>query len=330
MPIFTNRLIREAEMDEVFARNLVQSPAFATRFLEASDGRHAEGPLEVSRQTRHVQHGGTIDLDIKVGDRFRLLVENKIDARESYTSAGIAQRDRYRASAAGHALAGVPTLTILLCPEIFGGAGMGSGFDRMIHYEQLRGTLPPDDAELLERAIQQAKAPYVPVENEFNTGFFQHYEMLVANDYPALAFKAKRRDGGARPATSKTMYFDTGKTLGKLPWFTPTLRMSHQCLDETEPSASVKIMIGTWARHVDRLEAPQSLADIDGYIRRAGASLALAVDTPRLYVDRPFSDLVVDVRAGLEAAMRLARWWRGNPEVLRRWQEQVSGREPRG
>jgi hypothetical protein len=100
-------------------------------------------------------------------------------------------------------------------------------------------------------------------------------------------------------------------------------RMSHQCLDEKEPSASVKIMIGTWAKYAHHIPTPSNLKEVGAYLRNAAASLALTIDTPRLYVEMPFASQIQNVREGLDATMRLRQWWGSNHKTLDDWSRTV-------
>jgi hypothetical protein len=95
--------------------------------------------------------------------------------------------------------------------------------------------------------------------------------------------------------------------------------MSLQCHDSGAPSASVKIMLPGWARLANRMEPPVSLRDIRGYLRRAGGSLGIVIDTSRLDTQKPFADQADDVADALESALRLQRWWNANESVLKNW-----------
>jgi hypothetical protein len=117
---------------------------------------------------------------------------------------------------------------------------------------------------------------------------------------------------------SRTIYFDVPRTL-RLHTDVPRPRMSLQCWDSGAASASVKIMLGNGAALADRLSVPQSLRDIGGYLRPAGRSLGIVVDTPRLDTQRPFDEQADDVTEALEAAVRLQGWWNENDDTLRQW-----------
>jgi hypothetical protein len=78
-------------------------------------------------------------------------------------------------------------------------------------------------------------------------------------------------------------------------------------------------MIGGWGYFSRRMLAPSSLADIGGYLRPAGRSLAIVIDTLRLDTKRPLFGQIEAVVEGLEAALRLQSWWNANHQVLLGW-----------
>jgi hypothetical protein len=123
---------------------------------------------------------------------------------------------------------------------------------------------------------------------------------------------------GIRPTDSRTIYFDVNRIL-KTHLNVPKPKMSLQCWDSAAPSASVKIMMADLAHLADTLKNPQDLEDSGGYLRRAGRSLGIVIDTPRLETQRPLEDQADDVVEGLEAALRLQRWWDNNATLLRSW-----------
>ena len=99
--------------------------------------------------------------------------------------------------------------------------------------------------------------------------------------------------------------------------------MSLQCWDSSALSASVKIMLPKWGRFCKSLTPDASLSDIGAYLRPAGQSLGLVVDTPRLETQHPFADQVAEVTEGLEAALRLQAWWSENHCQLKTWAQAI-------
>lgn len=64
---------------------------------------------------------------------------------------------------------------------------------------------------------------------------------------------------------------------------------------------------------------PSDLADIGGYLRPAGRSLGIVIDTLRLDTQLSFQDQWDDIVEALEAAIRLQGWWNNNSLVLAKW-----------
>jgi hypothetical protein len=76
-------------------------------------------------------------------------------------------------------------------------------------------------------------------------------------------------------------------------------------------------MLGGWGTRAGSIPVPASLAEIGGYIRPAGRSLGLVIDTPQLDTQMPFDAQVPAVEEGLEAARRLMRWWNHHADTLK-------------
>ena len=101
--------------------------------------------------------------------------------------------------------------------------------------------------------------------------------------------------------------------------------MSLQCWDNAARSASVKIMLPDRAALSEQLLVPQSLSDIGGYLRSAGRSLGIVIDSPRLNTQRPFAEQADDIVEALESALRLQGWWNENSDILRQWTAREGG-----
>jgi hypothetical protein len=312
------RRIYERDTDNLFSRALMQNPDFARRFLELVDQRSENGIVTLAPQTPHKAEGhrGSIDLELTRADGALLLIENKIDAGYSVTRTGDPQPDRYRASIAALQSRGVNAASVLLAPEIYlRGTRHGDAFDHHVSYEALRPGLTGTDLALLDAAILQAATPYDPVPNPSSAAFFADYEAFARTNFPELVIKHNPNGNGVRPTASRTIYFDVPRTLRT--WADlPRPRMSLQCRDSGAPSASVKIMLGGWGSRASQIPVPDSLVEIGGYIRPAGRSLGLVIDTPQLETQMPFDAQVPAAEEGLEAARRLARWWNHHAEAL--------------
>jgi hypothetical protein len=311
--------IYERQTDALFARALVSNSGFATAFLTAFDGITENNIANLSTQTRHrgVGHRGSIDLEIIRADGAILLIENKIDAGYSVTSAGDPQPDRYRASVAALRDEGRTAASILLAPELYlANTRHSTAFDHLISYEALCCALSGDDLALLEAAIEQAATPYDPVPNASSGAFHVDFKNFAAKHFPELVIKRNPNGNDVRPGGSNTVYFDVPRTLRN--WSNlPRPRMSLQCRDKGAPSASVKIMLGGLGRQADNIAVPQGLSEIGGYIRPAGQSLGLVLDTPQLDTQQAFDAQVANVEEGLEAARKLTAWWNRHAETLK-------------
>lgn len=315
--------IFESQVDQILARNLRTSRKFASAFARAALLKGSSSVLKVTSQANHRSSVGTIDLDIVLSGNRRLLIENKINAKYSVTDDGD-QPSRYRRTAQSFRDHGIDCHTVLVAPHAYLRArGEACGFDRRISYEDLCDWLSGDDRSTLLAAIEQARAPYIGQAVEANTIFFAEYGELVASDYPSLILKKSPNADGGRPATSRSIYFDVPKTLTIYPCI-PRPTMSIQCWEQAQPTPSVKIMLGKWAASHQRFPAPESLSKIGGYLRPAGQSLGIAIDTPLMIVERPFAEQIDAIRRGLDATVRLQNWWEANEETLRRWAQIAS------
>ena len=80
-------------------------------------------------------------------------------------------------------------------------------------------------------------------------------------------------------------------------------------------------MIRGWAKHLASVRplATVALAGTGFYIRPAGSSLGIVVDTPRLDTMRPVAEQLDGIGAALAATERLAKWWNGNGSGLAEW-----------
>ena len=310
--------IYERQTDALFLTAFTKNPAFAAAFLEAIDAIPGNRVRSVASQTRHrgTGHAGTIDLEITRQDGSILLVENKIDAGYSVTRVGDPQPDRYRASVAALRASGRSAASVLLAPDVYlRGTRHGAAFDHQISYEALRPAFHGDDLALLDAAILQAVTPYDPEPNTSSAAFFAAYLDFARQHFPELVIKRNPNGNGVRPTGSNTIYFDVPKTLRD--WaHLPRPRMSLQCRDSAAPSASVKIMLGGWAARAQTMSAPDSFVETGGYIRPAGRSLGLVIDTPQLDTQMPLDAQVPVVEEGLDAARRLTAWWNRHADQI--------------
>ncbi len=96
-------------------------------------------------------------------------------------------------------------------------------------------------------------------------------------------------------------------------------RISLQALDSNAPSASAKLMIGGWGGLAGCAPAPDSVTAIGAYLRPAGRSLGIVIDTPRLDTQAPFEAQCEAAREGLQALERLQTRWNDTGADMARW-----------
>ena len=320
--MISNR-IYERDTDAIFIRAFRTNPTFVNGFAKLTRAATADASVIVSGQTKHLRHSGSIDIDVTFQSCPRLLIENKIDAGYSITSAGVGQPERYQATVSEYRRNGIDANSVLLAPQKYLDTTRSSHkFDCCVSYEELIPFLEGGEKLVVEAAIQQAEKPYEPIRNDSTSDFFASYREFVEAQFPSLAIKYNPNAGGTRPTGSQTIYFNVPQTLKKYSHL-PTVSMSLQCRDKKYPSASVKIMIGKWGRLFDRLSIFQELVDIGGYLRPAGQSLGIVIDTPRLNTQSDFYGQIESVAEGLEAALRLQYWWHHEEKQLKQWTSEV-------
>lgn len=311
--------VYERDLDTLFIESLRNNDDFLASFMKSATGDFKlPYKLIVSGQTKHRGSSGSIDIELNFYESKRLLlIENKIDARYSITLSGLGQVDRYKKTTNILRKAGVDARSVLLAPKSYRiGTKFADQFDSYVDYESLRDTLFGKELELLESAINQTSLPYEPVLNVSTTNFFEKYRVFVSTEYPHLKLKSNPNAGGVRPSGSNTIYFDVQKTLVLHNNF-PKPRMSLQFLDSNHSTASVKIMIGKWGKFSNELKLNSAFDDIGAYLRPAGQSLGLVIDTPRLNTQEDFHHQLEDIVEGLEAASRLQTWWNTNGRKLK-------------
>ena len=304
--------ITEARIDALFARNLGR-PEFAASFLSLARVRGVIA--KILTQYPHPMGRGSVDLHLTLTDGAEILVENKIDA--AWSVAGESQPIRYRESTAILRGRGIKSGSLLLAPQVYLSASRdGALFDRQVSYGACLDHLDGDDHTCLAAAIAQAGRPYEPEPDQASGDFFSAFRAHVSTCYPQLVLKREPNGNGVRPTGSRTFYFEAARTL-RLHSGLPKPKMSLQAWDSGASSPSVKIMLGGLAAQSDRVAVPDGLRAIGGYIRPAGGSLGLVVDTPRLNTDLPFIDQRAAVDTALRRATDLRSWWDAQGAALR-------------
>lgn len=320
--------IYEKDVDELLERRLTGDSKFVEQFVSRIS-EQLPNPVSfkrigVDRQVAHEGASGTIDLLIRLFDEkkenARLLVENKLDS--SFTPT---QPQRYGSTSLAMSKRGRPAYAVICAPRDYLLASKYlDPFHARIAYEEFADWIDGEDRELADLAILRFSMPYepeaVPEVAEFHAG----YEALAKTIAPELSVKKNPNPKGERPEASRTIYFKVRECLPSYD-FLPTLRFSHQCWDSSALSPSVKIMFDGWAVHEQKLKAVASdaLGNTNFYLRKAGRSLGLVADTPRMDNKRAVSQQYESVSKGVRAAAALRAWMFANESILREWASTV-------
>ena len=327
--------VTESALDGVIERLLLTDREVAAMLLDAAALEAGFDRVTTARQVRHVGASGTADLVVRywLGSACTamLLVENKIDA--GFTPD---QPARYAISRDAQRTAVPVVATVLLAPAIYlAGSKLASGFDAAVSYERLLPFATGTDGELIAVAIERAESPYEPVPVAAVMDFFTGYAELARNTAPDLVLKRNPNSAGARPEASRTIYFDAQRSGFAGYGFLlkegqpASLRVSHQCWDSGAPNPSVKAMLDGWARYLP-IASPVLAPALRGsgiYLRPAGRSLALVLDTGRLDNMRAVAGQEAVILDALSKLQRLREAWNGLEEPLRRAAALVTQRE---
>jgi hypothetical protein len=316
--------VLECDVDVVLARRLLSDKKFQNSFLGYVIQRSGV-PMQfkrvgVDQQARHEGTSGTIDILVRLlGEKAevgRLLIENKLDS--SFTPT---QPERYASSAVAMSRAGRTAIAVICAPEKYlARSKYLAPFRVSVSYEAVSGWLDGDDKALLLDAILRFEMPYEPDPVPAVADFHEGYAKLVQQIAPELIVKPNPNPRRERPQDSRTIYFLTKRTLPLFPYL-PPLRFSHQCWDKSAPSASVKVMFGKWAKHeafIRKISA-RTLGNTGIYVRKAGDSLGLVIDTPRLNNTQPVASQLSAVSTGIRAAAALRSWMFANESALADW-----------
>ena len=314
--------VTEREIDAVLSRTLSANHGAVRACLTAAAprcGSVAFDRVTVERQVVHRDTHGTADLVLRLWLREEniamILIENKIDA--GFTPD---QPERYAISRDAHRLGRSAGLvaTLLVSPAIYiAGSRLKAAFDGTLSYEDLLPFMDVQDRVRIKLAIERASSPYEPVPVQRVMSFFEGYAAIAAAWFPDLCMKSNPNSANARPAASRTIYFDTHASgfrrypilmKGDKP---ASVRVSHQCWDSSAPNASVKLMLDGWAGHIATV-APLLQPALRGtgiYIRSAGRSLALVADTGRLDNMRVATAQQAAIEDGLHKLQRIRDVW---------------------
>ncbi len=309
----------ERDTDAELLRAFRENPDFSQAFISLL-GINDQGKVQNAYgQARHLGSTGSIDLEVRYESGLRVLIENKINAGYSVTAAGESQPERYRRTINHLREQGIEAFSVLAAPSIYiNSSKYASDFCKRISYENLSQSLDTNGKKIFHAAILTAETPYEAINNHLTKDFFATFQDFTTIHFPDLILKKEPNYKGDRPIKSRTIYFDIPKTLVNHKAVSKP-RMSLQCWDDNSPSASVKIMLGDWGKYVNYLPQESSLKDIGAYLRPAGRSLGIVIDTPRLETQESFSMQAGNVSEALESALRLQFWWNNNSDILKGW-----------
>ncbi|MGA9795027.1 MAG: hypothetical protein WBQ17_05755 [Rhizomicrobium sp.] len=327
--------VLEKHVDALLERRLKNDREFSASLLRdvLTQAKHSltHFCLSVVRQAPHEGATGTIDLLVRLfddhdGELGRILIENKLDSTFTPT-----QPERYGASAVAMSRINRPAIPVICAPsDYLNRSKYLSPFKASVSYEKIRDMLDGEDRKLMEDAILRFSMPYEPDPVPEVRDFHEGYVQVAAELAPELMVKPNPNPGGERPKDSRTIYFVTRETLPTYA-FLPTLRFSHQCWDSSAPFPSAKIMFAEWGK-VEALLRRVARPTLEGtplYLRKAGKSLGLVHNTPRLDNFRPVKSQYDAVACGIRAAATLRAWMFANGAILREWAEIVGSTDQR-
>jgi len=162
-------------------------------------------------------------------------------------------------------------------------------------------------AALLRSAIDKATLGYQPVEDAANTTFWRAYWQYARDFAPLL----EMREPKVKPSGSGFIYFRP-----------PSLpRGVEICHKFNRGFLDLQLNgMGTRLNEVNSILGPRF--DSDMQLKQAAKSAAIRIEVPILKADVAIEKQELNVRAALDAAMRLLRWFLSNRGV---WLSHVAG-----
>ena len=250
---------------------------------------------------------GESDLEVtysKSGTRTRVLVENKIDAAFQRR-----QAERYAERAACYVANREceHVVTVLIAPASY--IASAKEFNRFITYEDLREWFANNasgDARslyklhLLDAAISRGISGWVLVPNATAATFWRRYWELAVEVAPGLRMPKP----GPKPATSNFFRFKPHELpkgvslIHKVPYGNVDLQFAGQ-------ASAIDAFASSYERSLERGMS----------IATANKSLVVRLSVNEISLEAPFESVASDVRAALDAAVRLLAWYRRNVVV---------------
>lgn len=266
--------------------------------------------IEAANSISTVSHGESDLVAIfRAGDRIAaVMVENKITANFMPEQADRYRRRGERGIVDGH---WSEYATMLMAPRRYLTADLhGHVFDQHLAYEDLLPWFRRDEAglrgrwraALLERACVGSKSTvYKRVVDEATTAFFVDYWQLAAQDYPMLRMKREKD----RPAKSTWVRFYPDVGLPK------HIEVWHKAAETF--AADLQF---ARTRVEDLHAAAAHLLEPGMALEQRQKSAVIRIPTTPLSVAKGCSAQETDVRAGLDACVRLMEFYRMHSAIL--------------
>lgn len=303
-----------------------------------------------SKRRTHNRREIDIQLELKNGKAKPtvLLIENKLD-----TSEQINQAESYTEECAllvreGSAVAALP---ILICPENYytDNKDFAGKFYLTITYEMIASMFEimaeefiNEDGEidstetlvarflyrssLIRQAIDKSRRGYEPVVQpgiaEFNKKYVELCQGYCSKLIPGTSMLKQ-----GRPGESKTMIFDTRKTLYPSPDL-PQIRIVHQLRE-----GNANINFYGWGNHFEHV-ATTIKNDLKGTPYKVAASinkrkggnsgLMIYAKTPAIDNLQDFDSQEGEILEGIKATDNLRQWFTDNQPLIQKWNEIIS------
>jgi hypothetical protein len=318
--------VTERDVDLLLVEDLKCSEGFRGWFLShlaMALGREPWQGLSSFRVRHSVsgvgKHAGETDVEVSfavAGVRVLVLVENKIDATFQPD-----QAQRYALRAREHVEQHKydEALTLLLAPSGYlGSTSTCEEFDAAMSYEDVMKYLKEQATgdgelalryghrlEMLKQAVERWRRGYTAVPDSTLTKLWADYYELAQTTAACL----KMPRPGPKPANSTWPSF--AKALEQKPGL-PRVELVHKW-----PDARVDIHLYGMAKHYDVVAVSVApLLGTEMRLRKAGKSLAVSIEVPRINVGQPLASQHEAAAEGLAAALRLQQWFRQNSAEL--------------
>lgn len=309
--------VAERDLDLLLLEEFVASQQFSAWFVSMAitDAPAVEACLSARRSVTHSIGESDLELLFQAGDGTRLLVliENKVDARLQ-----VMQAERYRSRSANHMQSGdcEKALTIIAAPKsYFGHSKSCKGFDGRVCYEDILqwftdsgeiGARRAYKEALLRAAITKSSLGYQPVEDAVATRFWREYWEMVRDVAPELRMpEPGAKTAGATFISFKPEGLPSGadivhKLTGVKGSSTGFVDLQLPGMGELAPELASVLQCF--------LEHGMSVVRTTN---SASVRIAVSVVDP----NKEASEQSDGIMEGLDAALRLIRWFRSSSEA---------------